>query len=168
MRPVLVAAALLAAACSRSSAASDAGGATAPADPSARFAHPCTLLQRADAEGILGTSDLHQEEQGGPPGDARCAWSVNGGRGLVELRVNFPARKDDFDKGSPDRTLVPGIGDRAYVQRHLRWGHVDVLKGDQTFLVQIEPGSAAGGHPSNPDQVRVQAVTLARTIASRM
>ena len=168
MRPVIVAAALFAAACSRSSGAPDAGGATAPGDPSAKFAHPCSLLQRADAEGILGTSDLHQEEQGGPPGDARCAWSVKGARGMVELRVNFPTRKDGFDQGSPDRTLVPGIGDRAYVQRRLSWGHVDVLKGDQTFFVQIEQGSVAGGHPSDPDQLRTQAVILARTVASRM
>jgi hypothetical protein len=173
MRPLpLVAACLLVAACSKSksSSAPDGGGAPfSSTDPAAaRFAHPCDILQRSDAEGILGTTDLTEQEQPGPPGDAHCIWAVKGARGFVELRVHFPTRKDGFDRAVPDRTSVPGIGDRAYLQKRLSWGHIDVLKGDQTFFVQIEHGMVAAGRPPSPDQVRTETIALARTIVSRM
>ena len=77
MRPVLVVACLLVAACSRTSRGGAPSSASAdPLSAAGKFAHPCSVLQRSDAEAILGTTELHEEEEPGPPGDARCAWSV--------------------------------------------------------------------------------------------
>jgi hypothetical protein len=172
MRPFLVAACLLVAACSKSSTSStsDAGPSSSgtPSGPDDKLAHPCSVLQRSDAESILGTTDLHEEEEPGIPGDARCAWSRNGGRGRVELRIHVPSRKEGFDNAVPDRSPIPGLGDSAYARKRLSWGHVDVLKGDQTFFVQVQPGDAATGHGESPDKAREQAIALARTIVTRI
>jgi len=174
MRPVLVAACLLLAACSKkNNSVPDGGTSPSPSsDPSAaaaaKIAHPCDILQRADAEAILDTTDLQQQEEPGSPGDAHCIWAVNGARGFVELRIQVPTRKAGFDRSVPDRLPVSGVGDRAYIQKRLSWGHIDVLKGDQTFFVQIEKGTLAAGHPLGPDQVRTETIALARTVASRM
>jgi Protein of unknown function (DUF3558) len=178
-RSLLVVAGVLSAACSKSSSgtgpasssASSAPGASGSASASAsegKFAHPCSILRRADAEAILGTHDLHEEEQPGPPGDARCAWSTSAGLGMVELRVHFPSRKDIFDRRVQDRTPVPGIGDKAYVEKRQTWGHVDVLKGDQTFFVQIERSKVNTGTDDDPDKVRADTIALARTLAPRI
>jgi hypothetical protein len=169
MRPVLVAACLLAA-CSKNSGAVADGGAppSSSTDRATKLSHPCRLLLRADAEEILGPGDLVQQEEPGPPGDARCVWAVKGQRGFVELHINFPTRNDTFDEPQSDRVPVSAVGDRAYVQKRLSWGHVDVLKGDQTFFVQIEHGSLADGRPKSADQVRSEAIVLARTIAARL
>jgi len=174
MRRLLLAACVLLAGCSRrNSGAPDGGTSPSPVtDPSAaaaaKLAHPCDILQRADAEAILDTSDLQEQEEPGSPGDAHCIWAVNGARGFVELRIQVPSRKAGFDRSVPDRVPVSGIGDRAYIQKRLSWGHIDVLKGDQTFFVQIEKGTPAAGRPLGPDQVRTETITLARTVASRM
>jgi hypothetical protein len=174
MRPILVAACLIVAACSKSktSTAPDAGGlpssSTDPATFTAKFAHPCDLLRSSDAEAILDSTDLQQQEEPGGPGDAHCIWAVNGARGFVELRVQLPTRKDGFDRPVPDRLPVPGVGDRAYIQKRLSWGHLDVLKGDQTFFVQIEHGGLAAGRPHSPEEVRTETIALGRTVASRM
>ena len=164
---------MLAAACSRKSDTLPDSGApsSSSGDPTAlagKLAHPCSLLQRADVEPILGSTDLQQKEEAGPPGDAHCIWAVNGARGFVELRVQFPTRAAGFDVGAPDRVAVPGVGDRAYLQKRLSWGHIDVLKNGQTFFIQIEHGSLAAGRPRSPEDVRTETVALARTIASRM
>jgi hypothetical protein len=167
MRPGLLAACLLAVACSKSRGASDGGAATSSfAGVDGGFAHPCALLQRADAESVLGATDLHEDERPGPPGDARCAWAVNGGRGLVELYIQLPSRKDDFDHSNQEREQVPGVGDRAYIQKRRAIGHVDVLKGEQTFYVQLIPPDRGG--TQSPATVAAQAIALAKTIASRM
>jgi hypothetical protein len=170
MRPVVIAACLLAASCSRKSGAVADGGPSPSAslDPATKFAHPCSLLSRSDAEEILESTDLQPLEEPGPPGDSHCVWAVNGARGFVELRVQFPSRKASFDQPMADRRPVSAVGDRAYVQKRLSWGHVDVLKGDQTFFVQIEHGSLAGGRPKTADQVQSEAIVLARTIAGRI
>jgi hypothetical protein len=176
MRHLLVVAGLLATACSRGSghagpASSSSATASASAEAStadAKFAHPCSILQRSDAVAVLGSNDLHEEEQPGRPGDARCAWSTVAGRGMVELRMHFPSRKDTFDRNVQERTLVPGIGDKAYVEKRLTWGHVDVLKGEQTFFVQIERSRVAASGGDDPDKVRVDTIALARTIAARI
>jgi len=172
MRPLLVAACLLMmAACSKSRSSAGPDGGVPPSsstDIAAKLAHPCDMLQRADAEAILDTSDLQQQEEPGSPGDAHCIWAVNGARGFVELRIQVPSRKAGFDRSVPDRLPVPGVGDRAYLQKRLSWGHIDVLKGDQTFFVQIEKGTPAAGRPLGPDQVRTETIALARTVASRM
>ena len=173
MRPILVVACFLAAACSKKNGGPPDGGVPPsssidPAATAAKFANPCNLLQRSDAEAILGTTDLQQQEEPGPPGDSHCIWAVNGARGFVELRVQFPSRASSFDVSAPDRTPVPGVGDRAYIQKRLSWGHIDVLKGDQTFFIQIEHGSLAAGRPRGPEEVRTEAVAVARTVASRM
>lgn len=171
MRPVLVAACLLAgAACSKKSGAVADGGASpsASADLATKLSHPCRLLLRSDAEEILGPGELQPLEEPGPPGDARCVWAVKGQRGFVELHVNFPTRKDGFDEPHADRVPVSGVGDWAYVQKRLSWGHVDFIKGDQTLFVQIEHGGLADGHPKSPDQVRSETLVLARTIAGRL
>ncbi|HEX3344430.1 MAG TPA: hypothetical protein VHS09_07640 [Polyangiaceae bacterium] len=171
MRPLLVAGCVLLAACSKKSdgAPDGVGSAAASTLPSsAKFAHPCDILRRADAEAILGSSDLQDQEEPGPPGDARCIWAVRGARGFVELRVHFPSRKDTFNQPAPDREPVPGIGDKAFVQKRLSWGHVDVLKGDQTFFVQIKPGDTPGEGSPGLDHVRAQTIALARTLAPRI
>jgi hypothetical protein len=172
MRHLLVAACLLTmAACSKSGGSPGPDGGVSPSSSTelaAKLAHPCQLLQRADAEAILDTSDLQQQEEPGSPGDAHCIWAVNGARGFVELRIQVPSRKAGFDRSVPDRLPVAGVGDRAYLQKRLSWGHIDVLKGEQTFFVQIEKGTPAPGHPVSPDQVQTETVALARTVASRM
>ena len=169
MRRPLFAACLLVAGCSRASSGGPPPASSADLSaPAGKFAHPCTVLRRSDAEALLGTTDLHEVEEPGPPADARCAWSVTSGRGLVELRVHFPTRKEGFDRAVPDRNPVTGVGDRAYVQKRLSWAHVDVLKGDQTFFVQIERGGLAPAQERDPEQMRSDAITLARTIVSRM
>jgi hypothetical protein len=170
MRPGLVAACLLVAACSRKDAGPPDGSvppssSTDPAATAAKFAHPCNLLQRSDAEAILGTTDLQRQEEPGPPGDAHCLWAVNGARGFVELRVQFPTRASTFDIPAPDRTPVPGVGDRAYLQKRRSWEHIDVLKGDQTFFIQI---GRRGPSSMRPEEVQTEAVAVARTVASRM
>jgi hypothetical protein len=171
-RPVLVTAALLAMACSRgSSGAGPASSSSAGTGSHAegKFAHPCSILRRSDAEAALGSHDLQENEQPGPPGDARCAWSTDNGRGMVELRVHFPSRTDGFDRDVRDRMPVPGVGDRAYVEKRLTWGHVDVMKGGQTFFVQIERSRVtASGVADDPDKVRADTIALARTVASRI
>jgi hypothetical protein len=171
----LVVAGVLTAACSKSSSGTGAASSSASNAPGAsssasegKFAHPCSILRRADAEAILGTHDLHEEEQPGPPGDARCAWSTTAGLGMVELRVHFPSRKDIFDRRVQERTPVPGIGDKAYVEKRQTWGHVDVLKGDQTFFVQIERSKVNTGAQDDPDKVRTDTIALARTLAPRI
>ena len=171
MRPVLFAASALVVAftvaCGKKSGASDGGASTsAPTTAAAKLAHPCSLLQRSDAEGILGSTDLHEDEQPGAPGPARCAWAVNGGRGMVELYIQIPSQKDDFERSQQERSPVPGVGDRAYIQKRRAIGHVDVLKGEQTFYVQLIPPDM-GGSPS-PAAVAAQTVALAKTVASRM
>ncbi len=170
MRPALLVACVVVAACSKKSGATADAGASpsSSADRAAKLSHPCALLLRSDAELILDSTDLQQLEEPGPPGDARCVWAVNGQRGFVELHVNFPTRKDIFDEPQADRLAISGIGDRAYFQKRSRWGHVDVLKGDQTFFVQIELGSLASGRAKTPDQARSQAIGLARSIAGRL
>jgi hypothetical protein len=173
MRPILVAACLIVTACSKSKTSTPGAGAPPassidPATFAAKFAHPCDLLQRSDAEAILGSTDLQQQEEPGGPGDAHCIWAVNAARGFVELRVQLPTRKDGFDRPVPDRLPVPGVGDRAYIQKRLSWGHLDVMKGDQTFFVQIEHGSLAAGRPHTPEEVRTETIALGRTVASRM
>jgi hypothetical protein len=170
MRALLVVAGLLVTACSRGSSRTEpAPASSASTSADAKFAHPCSILQRSDAEAILGSADLHEEEQPGPPGDARCAWSAIASRGMVELLVQFPARKEGFDRSSQDRTPIRGIGDKAYLQKRLNWGHVDVLKGDRTFFVQVERSRIrASGSADDPDQVRADTVALARTLAPRI
>ena len=67
MRPILVAACLIVVACSKSrtSTGPDAGAPPAssidPATFAAKFAHPCDLLQRSDAEAIEMHFRLHDE-----------------------------------------------------------------------------------------------------------
>jgi hypothetical protein len=133
-----------------------------------KFAHPCSILQRADAEAILGTKNLREEEQPGPPGDARCAWSVKDARGIVELYIQIPSRKRAFDRSSADRTPVPALGDKAYVQKRQTWGHVDVLKGEQTFFVQVERSNIVSGAGPDPAGLSVEVIALAKKVASRM
>ncbi len=159
----LVACALVAAACSRRAgeAGADAGGA-------ATLAHPCKLLTEGDAEEALGTSDLRMTEQpAGSPGDARCLWSVTAGRGFVELLVHVPSRKDTFGAG-PGSTPLPGVGDRAYARSRASWGHVDVLKGDQTFFVQVQSPAPQPGAGPAADAAQKAAVAIARNVASRL
>jgi hypothetical protein len=173
MRPLRVVAGLLLTACSRGSSptgpAPASSASTSPPAADAKFAHPCSILQRSDAEAILGTGDLHEEEQPGPPGDARCAWSAIARRGMVELRVQFPARKEGFDRNVPDRMSIPGIGDKAYLQKRMNWGHVDVLKGERTFFVQVERSRiGVNGGADDPDKLRADTVALARTLAPRI
>jgi hypothetical protein len=129
------------------------------------LAHPCSLLEIADVEPLLGTSDLEQQQQPGPPGDARCAYFVKSGRGIVELYFHVPSRKADFDKSPTERDSISGIGDRAYADKRLTVGHVDVLEGDQTFFVQIVPSQ---GGPLHGAGARTAATQLARTIAGRI
>ena len=106
-----------------------------------------------------------QQEQPGGPGDALCAWTPSAGSGRVEVRIHVPSRKADFDRRYIERTPVPGLGDRAYVQEKTTWGHVDVLHGEQTFYVQVEHGKLAG---SPPEKTHAEAIALARTIVQRM
>jgi hypothetical protein len=154
--------AALLAACSKNSGtpASDAG--TVVVDP---IAHPCSVLRRSDVEPVLGTSDLQMDEQPGGAGDAVCGWSPPGRSGRVELRIHVPSRKADFSHLPIERKPIPCIGDAAYLEANTARGHVDVLKGDQTFYVQVQQGNLSG---VNPTTTHTQATTLARTIASRM
>lgn len=104
------------------------------------------------------------DEQPGGAGDAVCGWSPVGASGRVELRIHVPSRKAEFSR-LPERKAIPGIGDAAYLETNTARGHVDVLKGEQTFYVQIEHGNLS---KANPVTTHMEAISLARTIASRL
>ena len=174
-------------ACSKhaTDASSDAGASAAPSASTAtgtsfvpaKYAHPCQILTRADAEKVLGSKDLREKETtetvtNGVPSDVGCVWSVTGGGGFAEIHIHVPTKKDRFDKVTaftPERTVVGNVGDKAYLETKTKWGHVDVLKGDQTFFVQVESGNSAFGHGAQAIQSMHEAtVDLARILANRM
>jgi hypothetical protein len=158
--PLAVLVGLVSAACSRPSSSSGD-----PPSVQERFAHPCQLLPKADAQQVLGQVELaSNEEPAGSPGDARCVWNVVGGRGFVDLRVHVPSRKDEMKQGGAGRRNVPGVGDLALARTKGGWGDIEVLKGDQTFLVQIH-GAARVESPDKADQ---DAVQIARLVAARL
>ena len=178
-------------ACSKhaADASADGGASAAPSTSTAastatgtsfvptKYAHPCQILTRADAEKVLGSKDLREKETtetvtNGVPSDVGCVWSVTGGGGFAEIHIHVPTKKDRFDHVSaftPERTVVGNVGDKAYLETKTKWGHVDVLKGDQTFFVQVESGNSAFGHGAQAIQSMHEAtVDLARILASRM
>jgi hypothetical protein len=154
--------AVLLAACSKNSGTPAADAGPVAVDP---IAHPCSVLRRSDAEPLLGGSDLQMDEQPGGAGDAVCGWFQPGRSGRVELRIHVPSRKADFSHIPLERKPIPGIGDGAYLEANTARGHVDVLKGDQTFYVQVQHGNLSA---ANPTTTHTEAITLARTIASRL
>jgi hypothetical protein len=154
--------------CSKRATADSTEGGAGAAD-SGPFAHPCQLLQRGDVEPVLGTADLRPtEEPAGHPGDARCLWAVSNARGFAELRIHVPTRKDELLRPSAERRPVPNLGDKAYALSRNTWGHVDVLKGDQTFYVQVQRPGGPGSHDESPDKAQQDAVALARVVAARL
>jgi hypothetical protein len=167
--PVVLLACAALASCSKHSASGSAeAGASAQAatDP---FAHPCQILQRADVQSVLGPAELQStEEPAGHPGDARCLWAVSNAKGFAELRIHVPTRKDELMKADAERKAVPGLGDKAYVLSRNSWGHVDVLKGDQTFFVQLQRPGGPGSHDEAQDRAQQDAIALARIVASRL
>ena len=60
----------------------------------------------------------------------------------MELRIEVPSHKDSFDRDRGGGKPLAGVGDRAYVQTRVPWGRVDVLKGDQTFSLQVKHADA--------------------------
>lgn len=158
---MILLAGLLPAACSKPSGPAP----TATASPTERFAHPCQLLPKADALEVLGPAELTStEEPAGDPGDARCLWSVVGGRGFVDLRIHVPSRKDEIKGGGDGRRSVGGVGDLALARPNSSLGDLEVLKGDQTFLVQVRGANRI----QSPDKLQMDAVNIARLVAARL
>jgi hypothetical protein len=152
-------------ACSKraSEASLEAGPAAPTTGP---LAHPCSLLLRADVEPILG-SDLSQtEDPAGATTDARCLWSVSGGRGFVELHLqNPPQGLVAFRKaGGAERKPLPGLGEAAYSQTQGQGGRVDVYKNGLTFFVHVLPHERAPTSAPPLDQ----AGNIARAVAGRL
>jgi hypothetical protein len=138
-----------------------------PAAPtSGPLAHPCTLLPRADVEPLLGSEVAQTEDAAGATTDARCLWSVSGGRGFVELHMQNPPkglaafRKDNGAEGKP----MPGLGEAAYSKNQTRGARVEVYKNGFSFFVQVLPPSHGGTESPPLDQ----ASTVARAVAGRL
>jgi hypothetical protein len=104
------------------------------------------------------------QEQPGGAGDAVCTWSPTGTSGSVELRIHVPSRTAEFSR-LRERKAIPGIGDEAYLEQNTARGHVDVLKGGQTFYVQVDHSNLAAVSPA---RTHAEATGLARDVASRM
>jgi hypothetical protein len=161
---VLVAAAAGFACSKKVSESSLEAGPTAPT--SGPLAHPCSLLPRDDVQPILGSELTQTEDAAGATTDARCLWSVSGGRGFVELHLQNPPkglaafRKDNGAGGKP----VPGLGEAAYTKTQTRGARVEVYKNGFSFFVQILPPSQ-GGLESPPLD---QASNVARAVAGRL
>jgi len=138
-------------------------GAAAPT--SGPLAHPCSLLLRDDVQPILGSDLKLTEEPAGAATDARCLWSVAGGRGFVELRVqNPPQGLVAFKKANAaDRKALQGLGEAAFTQAHAQGGRVDVYKNGLSFFVQVLPPSRQEAAPALD-----QATTAARAVAGRL
>ena len=180
----LALAALGAGGCSKGSAATTsdaaaaaASGATATAGSglaatAGPLGHPCGLLDASDVEAALGTKGFAPEETPArdPGGDAHCTWHVPGGGGFVEILLHHPTHADRFDHTAMLMKRVPasGIGDKAYVDPGMKWGHVDVLKGAQTFMLQVERGNVATGHKGTREEMQASAESLARKVAAKL
>jgi hypothetical protein len=185
-RPLLLGLVLTATHCSRSSSTSttDASAAVVPAAPAAApaaavelarlpeaLAHPCTLLDRADIEAALGTGNFTPEETPckQPAGGGGCTWHVPKGGGFAEVLLRHPSNRADFERLMVEmgRTPLDGLGDRAYVAPKMKWGHVDVVKNGQVFMVQVSRGNVATGMTAGHDSMQEATLTLARKVASK-
>jgi hypothetical protein len=147
-------------------------GVAAPASVAAARMHPCGLLTPADVEAALGTKDFTPEEHAGtdPMGSPQCIWHLPHGRGFVEVMLKPLTAAVDFDRMAVlmKQAPVEGVGDKAYSQPNLHWGHVDVLKSGQVFMLQTSRGNIATGMTESVNQMQEQAVTLARKVAGEL
>jgi hypothetical protein len=198
LRLFVVGLALSAVSCAKSSSPpqGDAGPAatSAPAAPSGAFAasatsgtlaaaptpgalvaarlHPCALLTQGDVEVALGAKDFTSDEHGAsePTGSAGCSWRLPQGRGFAEIQLKPFAAAADFEHLAAlmKQTPVQGVGEKAYAQPNLRWGHVDVLKDGQVFMVQVSRGNIGTGLTDSVSAMQAQAVTLAGKVAGKM
>lgn len=153
---------------------STAGGgapAAAAAGLSKAFTDPCSLLDRSDVQAALGTADFAPTGNAArePAGDAGCTWHVPHGGGFVEVLIHHPSRAESFDRTATlmKKTPVSGVGDRAYAGKY-GWGNLDVLKGGQTFMLQVSAGNIVSGMARTHEQMQASAETLAKKVCGEL
>jgi hypothetical protein len=158
------------------------GGAHAPAGTAAvarpasgltpALAHPCTLLTEAEVEAALGTKDFAPQESPckEPVGGGGCTWHIPKGGGFVEVQLNHPSDAEGFDRLMHEMQRVPvaGVGDRAYGEPKYRWGHLDVIKNGQRYMVQVSRGNIATGMAATEQALQETTLALAKIIADRL